>query len=421
MAQIAALIFDTNSRSAKGVFALATVLATVLTISAANAQTLIPLHTFSGSPDGQEPIAGLTMGAAGSLYGTAYSGGTNGLGLVYKLSRRGTGWVLTPLYSFQGAEDGSSPVGGVTVGPDGNLYGTTSRGGRHSAGTVYKLSPPATFCRSFLCPWTITPIYEFTSLADGGYPDDAPIFDHDGNLYGTTGEGGLGNSGVVFKLTRSGSSWTESVLYSFAGSPDGAGPFSGVTFDQNGNLYGTTTGGGGVGGGTVYQLTPSGSGWTEKVLYSFQGSNDGYLPYAGVALDPAGNLYGTTFYGGARQGGTIFQLTPSNGNWIFSVIFSPTLEGLGGSAGTPLRRFDGTLFGTLLTGGSGGCSGYGCGSVFQLSPSNGGWVYTSLYQFTDGADGGNPEGAVILDPDGSLYGTTTGSLGGYGSVFQITP
>ena len=112
---------------------------------------------------------------------------------------------------------------------------------------------------------------------------------------------------------------------------------------------------------------------------------------------------------------------PSNGNWIFSVIYSPELEGLGGAAGTLLRRFDGSLFGTLLSGGAGSCGGYGCGSVFQLSPSGGSWVYTSLYQFTDGADGGNPEGELILDEAGTLYGTTTGSLGGDGSVFAITP
>ena len=120
-------------------------------------------------------------------------------------------------------------------------------------------------------------LYQFTGGADGGYPDAAVIFDSAGNLYGTASGGGTGNNGVVFKLTHSGSGWTESVLYSFTNSPDGAGPFSAVTFDDNGNLYGTTTGGG-TGSGTVYQLTPSGSGWTERVIYAFQGSNDGAIP-----------------------------------------------------------------------------------------------------------------------------------------------
>jgi uncharacterized repeat protein (TIGR03803 family) len=418
--QIAASIFDINLRARKATLVALAVLVVVLTVvPTALAQTLTVLHLFNGRPDGDQPIAGVTMDAAGNLYGTTYYGGANGVGLVYKLAHRGSGWVLSSLYSFQGGHDGSAPVGGVTIGSDGNLYGTTSTGGQHGAGTVYKLSPPASVCKAFLCPWTETLLYQFTGGADGGTPDAAVIFDRVGNLYGTTGGGGTGDNGVVFKLTPSGSGWTESVLYSFAGSPDGAGPFSAVTFDNSGNLYGTTTGGG-TGFGTVYQLTPSGSGWTEKVLYAFQNSDDGAIPYAGVVLDPDGNLYGATFYDGAHDGGAIFELMPSNGSWIFSVIYSP-LVGLGGPAGTLARSSTGTLYGTLFSGGGEGCSGYGCGSVFQLSPSNGGWEYTSLYNLNDGDDGGNPEGGLILDSAGNLYGTTTGVLGGNGSVFEITP
>ncbi len=390
-------------------------------ITTAQAQTLSVLHTFNGRPDGREPIAGVTRDAAGDLYGTAYYGGSNDVGLVYKLAHRGSGWVLSPLYSFQQGQGagGYAPVAGVTIGSDGNLYGVTSRGGLYDAGTVYRLSPPPSLCKSVLCPWTETPLYQFTGGADGGTPDATLIFDNAGNLYGTAGGGGTGNNGVVFKLTRSGSGWTESVLYSFAGSPDGAGPFSAVTFDGNGNLYGTTIGGG-TGNGTVYQLTPSGQGWTEKVLYAFQDSNDGAIPYAGVALDPEGNLYGATFYNGAYGGGAIFQLMPSNGNWIFSVIYSPLVE-LGGAAGTFARGANGNLYGTLFSGGGQGCSGYGCGNVFQLSPSNGGWEYTSLYNLNGSDDSGNPEGELILDSAGNLYGTTTGSLGGDGSVFEVAP
>jgi uncharacterized repeat protein (TIGR03803 family) len=403
---------------------LYSILAIIVALSpAAHAQTLTVLHTFNGAPDGREPIAGVTRDAAGNVYGTTYYGGTYDLGLVYKLAHKGSGWVLSPLYSFQRGQGagGYAPVGGLTIGSDGNLYGTASLGGPYDAGTVYKLSPPASVCKAFLCPWTETPLYYFTGGADGGTPEAALIFDSAGNMYGTSASGGTGDNGVVFKLTRSGSGWTESVLYSFANSPDGAGPFSSVTFDGNGNLYGTTNGGG-TGFGTVYQLTPSGSGWTERVIYAFQGLNDGSLPYAGIVLDPDGNLYGATFYTGARNGGTIFELTPSNGNWIFSVIYSPLLEGVGGPAGTLARSSNGTLYGTLLTGGdTQRCFGYGCGSVFQLAPSNGGWVFTSLYEFTDGADGGNPEGGLILDSAGNLYGTTTGSLGGDGSVFELTP
>jgi uncharacterized repeat protein (TIGR03803 family) len=397
-------------------------LAIIIALSpAAHAQTLTVLHTFNGKPDGREPIAGVTRDAAGNVYGTTYYGGTYDLGLVYKLAHKGSGWVLSPLYSFQRGQGagGYAPVGGVTIGSDGNLYGTASSGGPYGAGTVYKLSPPATVCKAFLCLWTETPLYYFTGGADGGTPDAAVIFDSAGNMYGTTAGGGTGDNGVVFKLTPSGSGWTESVLYSFAGSPDGAGPFSAVTFDGNGNLYGTTNGGG-TGFGTVYQLTPSGPGWTEKVIYAFQNSNDGAIPYAGLVLDPEGNLYGATFYDGAYGGGAVFELMPSNGNWIFSVLYSPDVE-LGGAAGTLARSSNGTLYGTLFSGGGEGCSGYGCGSVFQLSPSNGGWEYTSLYNLNDGDGGGNPEGGLILDSAGNLYGTTTGSLGGDGSVFELTP
>ncbi|MGA2373790.1 MAG: choice-of-anchor tandem repeat GloVer-containing protein [Candidatus Korobacteraceae bacterium] len=383
------------------------------------------LHLFNGRPDGREPIAGVTMDAAGNLYGTTYYGGANDVGLVYKLAHRGSGWVLSPLYSFQQGQGagGFAPIGGVTFGSDGNLYGTTSRGGQNDVGTVYKLSPPATVCKSVLCPWTETPLYQFTDGADGGYPEGTLIFDSAGNLYGTATAGGTGDNGVVFKLTHSGSGWTESVLHSFTGSPDGSGPLSAVTFDNSGNLYGTTLEGGTADDGTVYQLTPSGSGWTEEVIYAFQGSNDGAFPYAGVVLDPEGNLYGATFYDGAYNGGAVFELMPSNGNWIFSVLYSPDVED-GGAAGTLARSSNGTLYGTLFSGGGQNCSGYGCGSVFQLSPSNGGWEYTSLYNLNnlnDGGDGGNPEGQLIFDSAGNLYGTTTGALGGDGFVFEVTP
>ena len=250
--QIAISIFDITLRARKATLvALAIAVAILAAVPTARAQTLTVLHAFTG-PDGAEPIAGVTMDAAGNLYGTAYGGGQYEEGLVYKLARKGSGWVLNPLYSFH-LGSGSEPVGGVTIGRDGNLYGTTSGGGQHSSGVVYKLSPPATVCKSFLCPWTETLLYQFTGGADGGVPNAGVIFDGAGNLYGTTGGGGTGGYGVVFKLTPSGSGWTESVLYSFTGVPDGSGPFSAVTFDQNGNLYGTTLGGGNN-YGTVYQL-----------------------------------------------------------------------------------------------------------------------------------------------------------------------
>ena len=414
-------IFDNDLRARTVAFVRLSAFATVLTISTAHAQTLTVLHTFINA----QPHAGVTMDAAGNFYGTTLYGG-NGSGLVYKLAHRGSGWVLNPLYSFQGGSDGAEPMGGVTLGRDGNLYGTTFVGGQHDAGAVYKLSPPPTVCKTVLCPWTETVLYQFTGGADGGEPVAGVIFDSAGNLYGTTGVGGTNNYGVVFKLTPSGSGWTESVVYRFAGPPDGSDPNSALTFDDNGNLYGETDRGGGADCecGTVYQLTPSGSGWTEQPIYRFQGSTDGGAPSGGIVLDSEGNLYGGASFGGAGDGGTIFELMPSNGNWTFSVLYSPTIQGGSGfqPVGRLARSSSGILYGTFFYGGiQFSCGGEGCGSVFQLAPSLGGWVYTSLYEFTGGDDGGEPTGGLILDSAGNLYGTTSGEVLGYGSAFKLTP
>ena len=420
--KIAASILDINLRTRAVAFAVLAVFVTVLTISTALAQTLTVLHTFTGGLSGANPYAGVTMDAAGNLYGTTYYGGANGAGLVYKLTHKGSGWVFSPLYSFQRGNDAQSPIAGVTIGRDGNLYGTTFGGGQRGAGAVYKLSPPATFCRSVLCPWTETLLYQFTGGADGGEPEAAVIFDSAGNLYGTTGGGGTENNGVVFKLTPSGSGWTESVLYRFAGPPDGYDPNSAMTFDHNGNLDGTTGLGGGADCecGTVYQLTPSGSGWSEQVIYRFQGSNDGGAPSSGIVLDPEGNLYGAALVDGAENGGTIFELTPSNGSWTFSVLYSPT-DSSGFQPRGLARSSSGTLYGTFFYGGIfQSCGGEGCGNVFQLSPSAGGWVYTPLYEFTGGDDGGNPIGGLILDSAGNLYGTTSAEVT-YGTAFELAP
>ena len=400
--------------------AVATLLLPLSAAPAAPAQTLTVLHTFSGGgQDGGDPLAGVTMDAAGNLYGTTYGGGANGEGAVYKLAHKGSGWELSPLYNFAHGNGGYAPVAGITIGSDGNLYGTASKGGQFGAGTVYKLSPSPTVCKTVLCPWTETPLYQFTGGSDGGEPDAGLIFDSAGNLYGTTKSGGLaGVNGVVFELMPSGSGWTESVLHTFSIRPDGANPYSALTFDGNGNLYGTTLGGG-TGFGTVYELMPSGSGWTEQVLYVFQGTNDGAYPYAGVVLDRDGNVYGAAEYEGAG-GGTIYELTPSNGNWLFSVIYNPMEASL--PFGTLARSSSGTLYGTFNMGGIPfSCGGEGCGAVFQLTPSNGGWVYTALYEFTGGADGGGPMGGLILDSSGNLYGTTAGLAFGPGSVFELAP
>ena len=222
---------------------------TLLTIRAAQAQTYNILHSFSGGGDGGTPSAGLIMDRAGNLYGTAQYGGA-GNGTVFKLSHPGSGWILSTLYAFQGGNDGLGPEARVIFGPDGGLYGTTTSGGFQGYGTVFELRPPVTACKSAICPWTETVLYRFQGGSDGIDPAYGDLsFDPMGNLYGTTSGGGLqlcsGNTcGVVFKLARSGGGWTESVLYSFTGGNDGGTPYSGVILDSTGNLYGTAYYGG---------------------------------------------------------------------------------------------------------------------------------------------------------------------------------
>ena len=208
--------------------------------------------------------------------------------------------------------------------------------------------------------------------------------------------------------------WTESIVYSFTGGQGGKGPFSGVIFDNLGNLYGTNESGGAYGFGTVYQLTPSGSGWTENTLHSFSGGNDGAHPWGGLLFDNSGNFYGTSS-GGEGGYGTVFQLTHSNGNWTYTVIHNFTGSDGQGPVDNLIMDANGSLYGTVLDGGA-----HGYGSVFKLTPSEGSWTCISLHDF-DGGDGGSPFGSLGLDRSGSLYGTTySGGSYGLGIVFEIT-
>jgi len=287
-------------------------------------------------------------------------------------------------------------------------------------------------------------LYTFTGVSDGDFPGAGVIFDQVGNLYGTAGQGGdgpcVGGCGLVYKLTPNmDGSWTKSALYSFCSltnCADGFNPYAGLIFDQAGNLYGETyAGGGSSGDGTVFELTPNADGsWSEKVLHDFTGGADGSLPIGGLIFDRAGNLYGTT-YGGSGYG-VVFQLTPNaTGSWTENVLHTFPLNHRAGGAG-PLGGviFDqeGNLYGTTLFGGDSTCGdGAGCGVVFELTPrTNGGWSEKVLHRFINGAGGGFPGAALILDQTGNLYGTTeeggnlsqcSGEGDGCGVVFQLTP
>jgi uncharacterized repeat protein (TIGR03803 family) len=415
--------------------ALAWVLLFALTMmapSSAKAQTYNVMHSFTGLQDGLYPVSGVTIDGGGNLYGTTNIGGSGancyeGCGATFELAHRGSGWLFTPLYDFVGGNDGGNSDARLIIGPDGSLYGTTSQGGGTGCGgagcgTVFNLRPPAHFSGNVFGGWTETVLYRFNGGSDGNSPRGADlVFDRAGNLYGTTLFGGGGSCqdgcGTVFKLARSDGSWTESIIHTFSQSGDGQEPWAGVIFDQAGSLYGTTTVGGAYGQGTVYQLIPSGSGFTERVLYSFHGATDGGLPYGGLILDSAGNLYGTTCCGGSGGGGTVFQLTRSQ-NWAFSVLASFTGDGSNGSL---VMDTAGNLYGTTYEGG-----GFGFGSVFKLTPSEGGWTYTALHNFCANgwpcSDGAFPPSGLALDAEGNFYGTTSdGGAHGGGVVFEITP
>src|SRR5271166_3676379 len=269
-----------STQSTVNSFAIVLVLAVVLAPSA-QPQTFIVLHDFTGGQDGRYPLAGLSIDKAGNLYGTAANGGSAGLGTVFKLSHKGSGWTFSPLYSFLGGDDGAEPYARVVIGPDGSLYGTTNSAANlgcfqgYGCGTVFNLRPPPRACTTALCPWKETVLYSFTGGSDGGNPWSADlVFDQTGSLYGTTAYGGrmgcYSSCGVVYKLTPSSGGWMETVLYSFTGGNDGGNPAGGVIFDQAGNLYGVTTDAGPSRQGTVYELTPSGSGWTENTIFDPQ-------------------------------------------------------------------------------------------------------------------------------------------------------
>jgi uncharacterized repeat protein (TIGR03803 family) len=413
-----------NSRRAcGGLFALLLPGVLVLLTLSAAAQTFTVLHDFTGALDGRYPYAGVTIDRAGTLYGTASEGAPDEDGLVFKLMLRNGSWIFYPLYHFVNGE-GVNPLARVIIGPNGSLYGTTSSGpsGCGGCGTVFNVRPAVSIPSSVAAPWNEKILYQFMDGTDGASPGNGDLlFDNAGNIYGTTFSGGDLQAcggfgcGTVYKLTPSGGAWTETVLHSFTAGNDGATPYSGLTPDGAGNLYGTTVDGGAHGNGTVYQLAPSGSGWTETVIYDFPNSSDGRWPVGGLVFDSAGNLYGATEVGGSGGGGTVYKLTNSNGQWVFTTIYSFT-----GHAG-PYSKLTMDAAGNLY-GATNGDGSAGVGMVFKLTRSGSGWTFSLLHDFTGGSDGASPLGSVTLDASGNVYGTAEmGGAYGWGVVFKIAP
>lgn len=366
----------------------------------AQSQTFTVLHTFTGTPDGANPMVGVVRDGAGNLYGTTVNGGSSGFGTVYKLGPSGK---LTVLYSFKGTPDGQNPaLGGLVRDPQGNLYGTTSVGGASSKGTVYRVDSVG----------NETLLYSFTGGADGGIPYAGVIRDSAGNLYGTTYFGGGNNYGTVYKVDTAGS---ETVLHVFMGpTTDGKYSYGGLVRDAQGNLYGTNYEGGFVGGGTIFRISPNG---TERVLHSFRRDPDGQLPFAGLTLSQ-GNFYGTTTSGGAFGYGTVYKMNMAGSETVL-FSFSDGADG-GVPDGGLVLDSAGNMYGTTYIGGT-----FGFGTIFKLDSAGN---ETVLYNFTGGADGKNPYFVVLLrDQAGNLYGTTSAGGGtgcggsGCGTVFKLAP
>lgn len=387
---------------------------------------------FSGK-DGAYPNAGLIADSAGNLYGTTPQGGSGacrktGCGLAFELARDANGRVTEKvLYAFTD-KDGSLPEGGLIADSAGNFYGTTSYGGAGSCtgalghlrgcGVVFELTPGGSG------RWTERVLYSFAGGADGSNPSAGLILDSAGNLYGTTSAGGPDGFGTVFELSPGGSGqWAETILHTFTGgSDDGAYPRAGLVFDGANNLYGTTFNGGPENSGTVFELSPSTNGqWSVTILHGFTGGSDGGSPDAGLTFDSVGNLYGASTAGGAGAG-VVFELAPgANGQWSETVLHA--FDGGPADGDFPYARliFDsaGNLYGTTVYGGS----DLEYGVIFKLTPGgNGQWTETILHSFTNATDDGEmPYAGLIFDGAGNLYGTTSaGSSKGVGGVFRLS-
>ena len=407
--------------------AVAASFASVLALASLSAQTFSVIHDFTGGQDGATPMAGLTRDNAGNLLGTTNYGGitggncgASGCGIVYKMSNRGGGWVLAPLYAFQGGDDGTNPgMANVSIGASGVLYSSTFYGGgvcegsATGCGTVFKLQPAPYNCPSVMCSWNETILHRFVGT-DGAGPVGALLIDQEGNLYGAANTGNFRNGGSVYQLNSS-NGWGEQILFHPYGYPG-----SSVSPDHSGNLYGSTY----IGMrslGTVYQLVPSGGNWVGTEIHDFTGGVDGAYPVSGVIFDSLGNLYGTTSAAGSGNGGTVFELSPSGDSWEYRVLYSFTGPNndrqVVGPVGTLVMDSSGNLYGTTISDGA-----HGYGAVFKLTPANGSWTYTSLHDFTNGSDGGYPYANLVFDTQGNIYGTaSSGGAFGQGVVFEITP
>jgi hypothetical protein len=392
--------------------------------AAAQAQTFQVLHTFEAA-DGIAPGA-LALDATGNLYGTASRGGVDncsnfGCGTVFELSPSQSGWSFATLYEFQSESDGWNPASPLTIGPGGSFYGATTDGGiEGGGGTVFRIAP---ICSDPSCKritWIKATLYSF-GKCDGAGTNGGLVLDKAGNLYGTT-IAACSHRGEVYELSPAQglqNKWNKTVVHAFAGAPsDGAWVLDTLLIDSSGNLYLSTFSGGNSNVGTIYRLTQQGNSWQEDLLHVFSGL-DIIHPINSLIADRAGNLYGVTY--GDQQPSVAFTLTSYQNSWIFAELHAF----LPGEAQALTSGLVTDAAGNLYGAGDGGAHGYG--AVYKLTQTSNGWSYSTLYDFTGGPDGSNPQGPLVLDGNGHLFGAaasggdTACNLGtGCGTVWMIS-
>jgi uncharacterized repeat protein (TIGR03803 family) len=376
----------------------------------------------------------LVADSAGNYYGVTTGGGNSscpplGCGVIFKISYSGGEWKETVLHEFTGGTDGNGPLS-ITRDSAGNIYGISEFGGVNGSGVVFKMTPRPSGGYRFVV------LHSFPeNSSDGLYPSSL-LLDAKGNVYGATtsdsaGDCGTYGCGLIFRLspTTSGT-WSESILYHFSGTPDGMGPYGNMVFDGTGTIYGTTSSGGTVGDGnnygcgTVYQLNYSSGSWHESIVYAFNFTN-GESPQS-LIQDAGGNLYGVTVFGGIKNNycnygcGTVFELSPSSGGWTASSyqLSNSTSDGQEPNA---VITNGGNLYAAVAFSGQGPE-----GVIIELSPGSGGWSETPLFVFNDPTGGGDPT-SILMDASGNIFGTTLtgGDAGPHGSgdgvFFELSP
>jgi uncharacterized repeat protein (TIGR03803 family) len=395
---------------------------------------------FADQTDGSGPLGGVIADAGGNLYATTQTGGQgNGaaFGTVDEFILGGSKWTESTLHTFHGS-DGSGPLAPLVFDGHGNLYGTTHVGGAtygtgcntNGCGAAFQLTHGSS-------GWSESVLYSFADGSDGGYPQGPLAFDKSGNVFGTTAGGGksscplLGGCGVVFELTHS-TGWSERVVYAFKGA-DGEYPYTRLVVDSHGDIFGTTpkggSGCGSAGCGVVFELLKSGSSWSEKTVHSFTNGKDGGSPNSGLLADIKGNLYGATEAGGTTGFGVVYKLTRSGSSWNEKVLFDFS-KSIGVFTPYGELSFDthGNLFG--VAGGGNTCTvgrqHFSCGAIYELSPTRKGpWKETTILDFAFNADGWDPNGALLINGAGDIFGTTlkaaVNGAGCCGAVYEAVP